>query len=767
MKFSFNQLILLNLKNMKFKSINIIILFFVLFGRLSSAEIGKIYSNERPDSTEINFGPCFIGDSINSKFTLENYSDSKYIIYGVKPTYSIYNYFPNDPLNEEFRSFHEIQTFFPMQILPKSTNNILIQYKADTNITIYPLGYYNAYLQIGYGVEPDTSIALSKLFHIYAKKTKKFIDGYEDLIVFDSTYIDPPVGITKRWRVKSTFKDSVSIDEQYFNLISQKLTQDEFFPAFFQINPTFRKKSEIIEWAISYAPKNMGSDTGEVKLKYHPLPKQFPDSIQIAVLKVVGTGVKQDLRLISSNYPIKGDTIYLGDVKTEQAIKINGKVLNLGNIPFNSTKEEIINPDFLFDYSFTQKLIQNKKYLMPDSSSTFNIDLTLKQRGSFILNYEITSDIENRGFNYVPADVSKKIIYLVGRAIEPAIQVASDTIDFERVYYYLPYCPSSKDTSLIIRNSGNDTLIIENIEFTNQNPTFAFSTDIQTLKIFPNSIEKIPIHFEPIIIQDYTAEMVLQNNSQIKNYKIFLMGTSTVPAKTNLYIDTIKGKPGSIIEMSIKVDSNIVFANQFKDTLFYNRSILHYVGYKIENTAIEQPISQISISEEIDGHLAIDIKKPPKTRFKDNNNLITLLFKVFLGNAKSTAVSFINPLFGNEICDYALNLPKENIKNGYFITDSICGIDLKVFPQTLILQSIHPNPANNVLYCDFLIYDKTPIQFKIFNSIGDIVFETQEEIYEAGSYTKNIDLTNYNSGIYNLRVFVNNSIFSQQFVIIK
>jgi hypothetical protein len=752
---------------MKFKSLKIIILLYFLFVRANSTEIGKIYSIDYPNLTEINFGPCFVGDSINSRFILENYSDLKYIIYGVKPTYSIYNYFVNDPLNEEFRSFHEIQVSFPLSIPPKSTNNLIIQYRADTNIAINPLGYYNAYLQIGYGVEPDTSIALSQLFHLFAKKTNKFIDGYEDLIVFDSTYINPPVGTLKKWRVKSTFQDSITIDEQKFSLLSQKLTQDEFFPLLYPINPTFRKKGEIIEWSISYLPQNMGRDTGMITLKYHPLPKQYPDSTQTAFVKVIGTGVKQELKLVSSNYSIKGDTIYLGDITTSQDIKINGKLLNLGNIPFNSINEEIVNPDILFNYSFNKRLIENRNYLMPDSTSSFEFELALKQKGSFVLKYEISSDIENRGFNYVPAGVSKKIIYIVGRAIQSEIQVQSDTIDFDRVYYYLPYCPSSKDTTFLIRNSGNDTLIIENIEFKNQYPTFAFSTEEQTLKILPNSTEKITIHFEPIIIQNYTAEMVLHNNSPLRQYKIYLKGTSTVPATTNLYIDTIKGKPGSIIEVPIKIDSNIVYANQFKDTIFYNRSILHYVGYKIENTAIEQPISQLSITEDIEGKLAINIQKPPKTRFKDNNKFIILLFKVFLGNAKSTAISFIDPLFGNEICDYALNLPKANVKNGLFITDSICGINLKVYPQKVVLLSAYPNPASDIIHCDFSIFEKTPLRFTIFNSMGELMYETAEEIYETGNYSKSFNLINYNSGIYNLRIFANNTIFSHQFLILK
>ncbi len=734
---------------------------------LYSAPVGHIFSNDYPDTTEINFGPCFAGDSLVSEFTLENSSTNKFIIYGVNPTYSIYNYFANDPLNEEFRSFNEINTFFPIILQPNSQVTLPIQYRSDTNIIIHPTGYYNANLLIGYGKEPDTTVVLNRIFHLFAKKTIKYVDGYEDLLRFDSIYVNAPVGLTLDWRVKSTKKDSVQIDEQNFQVLSQQLTKDEFFPIFYEINPLFRKKSDVINWSISYLPRDVGLDSAKMSLKYHPLPKQYPDSVQEATVKVIGIGVKQDLRLISSNYNISGDTIFVGKQKSNSVIKIIGKIANLGNIPFNSTNEQVFGDNFSFSANVSQNLITNNKYLQPDSASTFSIDLTLKDRGSFTLRYEIQSDIAQRPIYYYPDEALKKVIYIVGVSAEPIIETTSDTLDFESIYYYLPSCPSVKDTSLILRNAGNDTLVIDRIEINKQVPTFAFSFDTNSLKILPNSIAFIPLHFEPIFPQNYSAELVLYNNSQKNPYIIYLKGNSTIPAMTSLHIDTLRGKPGSIIQVPIKVDSNVVQANEFEDTLYYNRSILHYVGYILENTAIEQPITQIAIKEEQSGRLAVIIKKPAKTRFKENKTLIILQFKVFLGNSKYTNISFNNPIFGNEVCNYALSLPRENISNGYFITDSICGIDLKAYPQEVVLENIYPNPANNKIKIDFQINKSADVYYQLFDNEGSLIEESTPKHYNEGSFQELINTEKLITGVYFLKVNYNNNYYITQFLIEK
>lgn len=728
---------------------------------IKSQEIGKIYSFEYPDSSEINFGPCYVGDSLISKFVLENYSNEKFTLKPISPSFSI-SRSPKEVITDEFRSFRIFQTTLPIHINPLSNQNLLIQFRADTNIVIFPLGWYNAIMEIGYSKEDTDSIYLYKQFDLKAKKTRKYIDGYDDILHFDSVYVNPPMSVERTWRVKSTFKDSVSILSQKFTLLSQQLTNNEFNADLYQINPVFRKKYDIIDWKIHYYPLDLGTDTGLVELNYKPLPETYPDSIQTAFVKTIGTGVKQDLRLISSNFSFRNDTIFVGNQQTLKPFKIVADIFNSGNIPFGTLSESMSSSNIDFDYNITAKLIKNS-YLFPGKSDDFDVNVTLKELGNFTIKYNLESDIINRRIKFPPNDSKMKTIYIVGKAVEPVIQMLSDTVDFENVYLYLPFCPSSKDTNLTIYNVGNDTLRINKIDIVKQKPNYSFTSDNPEIQIPPNSKYEININFEPTFASDYSADLIIYNNSQTPEYTVHLMGVSTTPAITNIRIDTIAGKPGSIINIPVKVDSNIVYANEFEDTLFYDRSLLHYVGYITVNTASNQPIEKIIAEESIEGKLYLHIKKHPKTRFTQNSTLIYLQFKAFLGDAKSTEISFMNPRFGNEICSNALNLPKSNIHDGIFKIDSICGIDYKAFPQTVIINSVYPNPSVDFINVDFTLTEPEILTFEIFDELGNSISRTEPKEFMKGDYSHEIELRDLNFGIQYLKIVTGkgNTIFQK------
>jgi hypothetical protein len=459
----------------------------------------------------------------------------------------------------------------------------------------------------------------------------------------------------------------------------------------------------------------------------------------------------QDLRLITSNYKISGDTIYVGEIKANQDFLVSGQILNIGNLPFGTLSEVILSYDIEMTSKFTEKVAENN-HLKPMDTAGFAINVNLKHYGYFALEYKIESDISTRKISFPPSETKFKTIYIVGNSVEPIIQTYSDTLDFGNLYLYLPYCESSKDTSLILLNPGNDTLRISKIEITNQIPNFSFSTDISSLKVSPGGKKSIELKFEPTLAMNYSADLVIHSNAVKSKYIIKLKGISTTPAVTSVKIDSIHGKPGSIVEIPIKVDSNVVYANEFSDTLYYNRSLLHYVGFSTENTASTLPLKDIDIHELDDGKLFLHILKQPKSRFARKKELIILKFKSFLGNARSTEISFTKPHFSNEICDYALNLPKGNIVNGTFVTDSVCGIDLKAFPKVITITKVYPNPNSGMVNLDMIIHDKSEIKFEMYDSFGNMIFIADFEALQVGEVTKSLEFGDFPTGIYYLKI---------------
>ncbi len=734
----------------------ITLLVLLEFNPLFANEIGKIYSIDYPNSEIINLGPVYIGETINSRFRVENLTEQTYHIYEVKPTFGIFRS-PVEVIPDEFLSYRTVDTKFPIQVLGNSNIEISIQYEADTNLLVYPLGWYNADLLIGMATEPDTNVVLDKNFKLLTKKSKLYVDGFQDRIIFDSTYINPPLPQAKDWKLKSIFKDSLQITNQKFNLLTAKITENEFIPEFFEINPLFLRKYDALNLQIGYQPRNIGIDSGQVEMHY-----LNNGTDEFASVTLVGTGVQQKISLINSNYNFNSDTIFLGNVPANKDLLINFDVMNSSNFALNLISEKFVNqnPEYVqADLEIVKKMQSSVKYIDSGIIESVELRVNVQDRGNFEFKYIIESDIDNR-FLFVPTNAKYKEIIIVGQSVEPKIQIISETIDFEKVYLYLPYCQSRKDTIIRIRNIGNDTLRINKIELILQKPLPAFSCSNNELTINPNETAEIQISFEPNSPQIYSANLVLHNNSSVPNYTLSLIGTSITPAVAKLYIDTFRVRPGSLLYVPIKTDSNIVFANNFSDTLYYNRSVLHYVGYEVENTASQQPLENLDISETFDGKLAINIRKPNKTNFLAKENLIFLKFNTYLGNSPSTSISFSNPQLGNEYCERSLNLIKENITNGTVILDSICGIDLKAYP--ILVQSINYKDDN--IEFQYKILAKTTFSYQIYDAIGNLIYSKNKVEYEPNSYSDIININYLPKSLYFIVLKVGNNYSTIKFL---
>lgn len=738
------------------KFIVILFLFFCSYKSIFP-QIGVIYSVDYPDSTEINLGPVFVGDSLDFRIRYKNFTDNTYEIYEVKPTFGIFRY-PYEVLPDEFLSYRHISPSFPIKVMPRSEHDILFQFRADTNLKVYPIGWYNADILVGFGIPPDTTVALSRKFHVFTKKTNKYIDGFQDILNFDSVYVNPPVPAKGVWKVRSTFVPNLQVEKQEIKLITPKVTTDEFIPNFYEINPLFIRKRDVVEWEIGYQPRNPGPDTAEVRLYY----KDNQNKSDYCRVLLVGTGVQQKLNLINSNYQFRNDTIFLSAVPTNKPIDLEFEILNSSNFAFFSINETLTTQyPFKFNYQINTKLISNNSYLQPNKSSRVRLNLNFQEKGNFVLKYTITSDAANR-FKFFPIYESDYSIYIVGRALEPEIQANNNEIDFESIFLYYPYCKSSKDTTFAIRNIGNDTLRIGKIEIVDQKPMSVFSVSESSLNLPPDSLALLHLKFEPVLPQIFSARLILHNNSKYPQYEIELKGVASTPAIAELKIDTHKVRPGTILTIPIKTNKNIVFANEFIDTLYYDRSILHYLGYNLLNTAIDQPIEHISINESLEGKLSIHVRKPRKTSFKSDTILIKLNFATYLGNSKSTTISFKSPKLGNEFCERTLNIISENIRNGVVLIDSICGVDFKAFPRKLNLMAFSFNQDTKILNIKYNILSQGEVVYSIYDYLGTKIYENKS-FKETTAIDEDIILPNLPFGFYFLTITFENELIVTKF----
>jgi len=99
-----------------------------------------------------------------------------------------------------------------------------------------------------------------------------------------------------------------------------------------------------------------------------------------------------------------------------------------------------------------------------------------------------------------------------------------------------------------------------------------------------------------------------------------------------------------------------------------------------------------------------------------------------------------------------------------FIPVDVKEIKLSENPYNLYLS---PNPANDELNVSFVLNNSSNIKIEIFDYIGQTVYKTCDLNFEYGMHSFKISLNNFNSGIYFCKAFINGTIISKSFVVIK
>ncbi len=725
---------------------------------------GRVVSEITPENKFVNIGPVFINDSIFFRFHLINDGTQDLYLREFFPTY-IMGLSELDPGENQFELFSTKSPELPITIRNNSNNpdTLTIRF-TSRDLFRSKLGWHNANFQLGLSKFDNVLETVTlDTFKLKAKKTNLFIDGFDDLINFDSIMIFPPNEISYNWRLKNVTYSTIIIDKQIESLLTQPANSPEFtiskYPDFYQII-----KKNILNYNINYYPTNKGRDSLLLKVQYHPDPTLYPDSVNFAKVMIIATGVAQEIGIISTNVDHFKDTIDLGSVRLGKEISVELNLKNYGNIPFNAKSYKFIKDlsnEIDDRFVLLEQLNKNKKHLKPDSIERIIFSFKADKLGAFFAELIIESDIEDRkirGFNN-----SQKFLkfYIRGKVTSPLLSIGSDTVDFGNVNVSSPVCESSQDTVLRLRNLGNEILRISNITISPQYPLSRFLLEENSLEIAPNSDGFIKINFNPPVtdFKTYTADLILTTNQPINpEIRLKLIATSIAPVNANLLIpNDLKAFPGNSIFVPVILQngaSNLnYFANSFKSQLNYNQSLLEFIGIRTVGTATDGAINMGDQTEKPGkNYIDINLTLPVKTYFNtQNDTLFFIKFNTYLGNDESSQISLINPKFADEKCEDVLQL---NITTGLFSTDSVCGIDKKIgiSAQNLIINNFYFSNTNQQFFIDFTTLKNGELTIKIFDYLGKFIKNSTTQNLNIDNYAKEINLTGLNKGIYFIEV---------------
>ena len=701
---------------------------------------GKIYNNNTQSDT-VYLGMCLVGDSLQSKFTLENTGDISLTLGEKSPSY-ILGMIIGHP--QDFEEFSQIEKV-PFELGVGINKPLTIQYNATNKLPIYPVGIKMAMLKLGIydsRISPDevkeSDLVTTRRFILIAKKTSHYIDCFDDLIVFDSVYINPNLPANKSCMVQNNSNFSLNLDSQKIRMLSPILIDSEFSAQKYNYPLPMPSKKNTVEWQIYYSPKDMKGDSAYFELYYLPQPDN-PTKTDTVKVKLTGIGVKQKLEPDSLKSDLFiGDTLDFGEVRLGSSKEFIAVLTNKGNIPLSVLSQDIYNQNNELatdNYSITQKFRRSENELMPNQYDSVKILFTPTVRGQFLYKYVIKSDIFSRHILSLPKNINEITFYLKGKGVEPQISILSDKIDFGNIVIS-PECSNSRDTLIPIANIGNTWLKIKSAEIFPPIPISKFRIVDYKANIEADSSMFLKLNFSSGNLGQFTSRLLLTTNSThpLDSIWINLSAEGVEPMQVDLRIPTnIEAKPGRNIVIPILAEQNkIIKARTFHDTLTYDRTTLVFEGFETVGTSSEGA-PYINIGEVTGGGRAyISISMPSNSFFLKRDTLIVLKFKSYLGEKNSTEIAFADPHFGDGICDFVLT-PK--FTNGLFSLDSVCGLELKTVPLkkgTYRFEAILPNPVADKFTMEYELPYPNIVGITIYDSFGNQIRELLNNYLPAG-----------------------------------
>lgn len=718
----------------------------------------RIISSVPHDSKFINYGPCFLNDTLQIKFFIKNEGAKSLLMTEGIPTIYL-GLSPNDATLNQFTLFRRF-TPLPKTYLPDESDTLRINFLAGDTL-VSRTGWHEALL--GLSLVPSDnpgSGPISKIdtFFLRVKKTPYFVAAYDDVISFDSVYINPNIKLERKWRVKNVWNEDQPIINLEKRLITQPVTNSEFFvddiPSGIDIYPD----STIIV-NVAYHPLNRGRDSMFLKLNYYPLRSIFPDSIDFAWAALRGIGVEQDLRITNSDFNWNIDTIDLGNVNVSDSLIFNVQIKNFGNMPFGLIDQSILNwsdNNVNNNFRILSKFQRSGNHLALDATDSLRIVFKPQGQGIYLARLKFESDIFNRNISGVQPDKRYVYYYIKANVISPSIVTNFKEVDFGNIVVNSS-CLSQRDTTITVYNAGNTDLIISNIHFNPDYPNNYFYVNESQFIVPPSGSKQITVSFYGLSgdFDSFESVMIFETNQtgNSKYYEILLKAKSVPPISAYLSIPAgLKSKPGTNIEVPVilqGVDKTPVqLARHFKTSIVYNRTLIEFVSTRTIGTALEGAFNSGDLFENpLNNELYLDFSSPSNNYFMNKDTLLVLKFKTYLGNSPATEISIVEPKFSDGVCEDIFTL---NTSNGSYYTDSVCGVELKALPQSngkfefIVVQE----RIDSDYKLQFQLPYETNVELIIFDTFGNKIIDIVNSRFGSGIYEYRADISFMKTGTY-------------------
>ena len=278
---------------------------------------------------------------------------------------------------------------------------------------------------------------------------------------------------------------------------------------------------------LSFAPQSIGGKSASVEINSND-PDENP-----VVLQMSGVGAAADIAF--DNPQIDFGKVFVGN-----AADTTLSVINIGNTTLAISDIQLSGPNANF---FSIVLPQLPASVNPGDSLELPISYTPGDNANHSAALEFQTNIPGAPAATVP---------LSGDGVAPLISVVPDTLDFGTVQV--------ADTSLgqlIIRNEGDTTLVVQQIDLTGSNPAvFSLATALP-IAIEAGKTDTVDVRFTPASAEQFEAVALISGNDPFHPaVEVVLTGSGSLPPTIRLSRSDINFgaiQPGDSLQQELTI----------------------------------------------------------------------------------------------------------------------------------------------------------------------------------------------------------------------
>lgn len=306
-----------------------------------------------------------------------------------------------------------------------------------------------------------------------------------------------------------------------------------------------------------------------------------------------------------------------------------------------------------------------------------------------------------------------------------------------------------------IRNNSNQSVELERLELTNSE-FFEISPVQDKITIPSNSEYNVLVRYKPTSIVNQNSKL----NCYFAGDKIPSL-TAKLTGKTNYYeLESTISPVSQNVLVGDQINVRFIILPFNEKIMQYEKEIHIKINFNEEFLSIKP--NSIRLGKNLNGKWKITNQANQRKFGEYEFNIVSLNGNQLVEPGEFIELSFGTYLPHNQINTGTITIEVDPINNNcidfkkQIATVNViigCGGELQKFivnSDNYFLKIYNPKNNSNNLLIEYGIAFDDFTQLLIFNSIGEKVVELVNNQIKAGKYTKELDITNLSSGLYNV-----------------